>query len=235
AFGGAGPLLGPLLARELGIREVIVPVAPAAFSAWGMLSAEVTVDASRTELRRLDAFAGGELDGRFGELAGEAAASLVAQGIPPADVLLEHQLDLRYEGQEHSLPLAIGLPVDPAAVRAAFDCEHERRYGHLMEAAVQILALRVRGTARPAHPELARVAPASGPVERARVAARPAWCFAAGAEVDFGVYDRALLGAGDFLSGPAIVDEGTSTTVVMSDQAVRVDDHGQLLVTEVAT
>ena len=72
-------------------------------------------------------------------------------------------------------------------------------------------------------------------VERARVATRPAWCFAAGVEVDFGVYDRALLGADDFMSGPAIVDEGTSTTVVMSDQAVRVDDHGQLLVTEVET
>jgi N-methylhydantoinase A len=230
AFGGAGPLLGPLLARELGISEVIVPVAPAAFSAWGMLSAEVTVDCSRTELRRLDAFELGELDGRFSELEQEATSSLVGQAVPAADVLLERQLDLRYEGQEHSIPLLVAAPANIGVIRADFEREHERRYGHVMDSAVQVLAARVRGTAKPAHPEMAIIAPAEGPVERARVSTRTAWCSARDAEAVFSVYDRSLLGAGDSFPGPAIVDEGTSTTVLMSDQVARVDDHGQLLV-----
>jgi N-methylhydantoinase A len=99
-----------------------------------------------------------------------------------------------------------------------------------MDSPVQVLAARVRGAARPADVELARVAPAGGPVAEALLGQRRAWCFARESEAAFAVYDRDRLRAGHAFGGPAIVDEGTSTTVVMSDQSVRVDDHGQLLV-----
>jgi N-methylhydantoinase A/oxoprolinase/acetone carboxylase beta subunit len=230
AFGGAGPLLGPLLARELSIREVIVPVAPAAFSAWGMLSAEIVDDFSLTQLRRLDSFDGGQMDELFLDLEEDVRASLAAQGVAPEDALLERQLDLRYEGQEHSLPLTLGDSFDVGRVRAAFEEEHDLRYGHVMDSPVQVLAVRVRGSARPAEIELARIDPAGGLVADAVLGRRSAWCFAREAESEFVVYDRQLLGGGHSFAGPAIVDEGTSTTILMSDQRVRVDDHGQLLI-----
>jgi N-methylhydantoinase A len=232
AFGGAGPLLGPLLARELSIREVIVPVAPAAFSAWGMLSAEIVDDFSLTQLRRLDSFDGVELDELFRELEQEARDSLAAQGVAPGDAQLERQLDLRYDGQEHSLPLTVRDSFDLERVRVAFEEEHDLRYGHVMDSPVQVLAVRVRGSARPAEIELAGIDRADRPIADAVRSARSAWCFAREAQVEFVVYDRQLLGAGHGFDGPAIVDEGTSTTIVMSDQRVRVDDHGQLLVSQ---
>jgi N-methylhydantoinase A len=230
AYGGAGPLLGPLLARELSIREVIVPVAPAAFSAWGMLSAEIVDDFSLTQLRRLDSFDSAQLDELFRGLEQDAGASLAAQGVEPEDALVERQLDLRYEGQEHSLPLTLHHSFDHPRVRAAFEKEHDLRYGHVMDSPVQVLAVRVRGSARPAEIELARIDRADRPIADAVRSTRSAWCFARERQVEFVVYDRQLLGAGHTFDGPAIVDEGTSTTIVMSDQRVRVDDHGQLLV-----
>lgn len=233
-FGGAGPLIGPLLARELGIRETIVPVAPAAFSAWGMLAAEVTDDFSRTQLRLVGDFEGNELEDVFTELEERARQSLEAQQIAPEDVLLERYLDLRYLGQEHSLSLPLLEADDRAAVERAFQTEHKRRYGHTIDSPIQILSVRVRGAGRPARVELAICERGDGGADGARTGERDAWCFAAGAWVPFALFDRTRLRAGDSLLGPAIVDEGTSTTIVMSDQEVLVDEYGQLLIRQEA-
>jgi N-methylhydantoinase A len=223
-------MIGPLLARELEIREVIVPVAPAAFSAWGMLSAEIVDDFARTELRRLDELGPDTAEALFAALEAEARGSLAAQAVPADAVVLERQLDLRYEGQEHSLPLTLDGRFDADGVRAAFEREHELRYGHVMDAPVQVLTARVRGAARAPDVRLERAAAAAGPVADALLGRRRAWCFARAGEVEFAVYERGRLGAGHAFAGPAIVDEGTSTTVVMSDQSVQVDEYGQLLV-----
>jgi N-methylhydantoinase A len=228
AFGGAGPLLGPLLSRELDIREVIVPVAPAAFSAWGMLSSEIVDDFSQTELRQLPAFDADMIEERFESLERWARASLAEQGIAEPDHVLERQLDLRYEGQEHSLPLPLAGSFEAEAVRRAFEAEHELRYGHVMDSPVQVLTTRVRASARPTEVELAPLATGDEPASVALMGSRTAWCFARGEAIDFAIYDRRALRAGHAVSGPAIVDEGTSTTIVMSDQSVRVDQFGQL-------
>jgi N-methylhydantoinase A len=237
AFGGAGPLLGPLLARELGVGEVIVPVAPAAFSAWGMLGAEIVHYAGRTELRPVEEFGEGELEAVLVELEGRAREALAAQGVAGDEVACQRQLDLRYQGQEHHLSIPVDASLDPAALRTAFAAEHERRYGHVMDAPVQVLNARVRAGARPPRVELAEAAVTNGSSRDAKwqdggalLGQREAWCFARGARVPFAVYDRGRLGAGDELAGPVIVDEGTSTTVVMSDQRVRVDAWGQLVI-----
>lgn len=229
AFGGAGPLIGPLLARELEIAEVIVPAAPAAFSAAGMLAAEIADDFSKTELRRLDEFDPHELEAVFAQLERDARRSLAAQGVEETSVLLQRQLDLRYEGQEHSLPLPLVGAFDISSVRHLFEAEHDLRYGHVMDAPVQILNLRVRGTARAIDLPLARVQSGRTGVEAARMATRSAWCFARSEQLDFAVYERSLLAASHSIVGPAIVDEGTSTTILMSDQVLEVDDHGHLL------
>ena len=80
-FGGACLLLGPLLARELDIRELVVPIAPSVFSALGMLAAEVTDDHSLTALRPLSGFSLEELEQHFVELEERAAAALEEQGV----------------------------------------------------------------------------------------------------------------------------------------------------------
>ncbi|MFY1694637.1 hydantoinase/oxoprolinase family protein [Solwaraspora sp. WMMA2101] len=237
AFGGAGPLLAPLLAREMGIREVVVPFAPSGFSAWGMLSADIVDDFSRTVLATLDADAPegsvdlAALESTFVEVEAEAVASLVEQGVDAASAVLERQLELRYLGQEHSLIVTIGTDLDSAAIRAAFTELHRTRYGHAMSNRLQILNLRVRGIGRTTRPELHRPSAGDGDPARALLGHRYAFDFGTREVVPFAVYDRSKLAPGDRFAGPALVDEGTSTTVVPSGQYVEVDPHGYLLVT----
>ncbi|WP_062356649.1 hydantoinase/oxoprolinase family protein [Herbidospora yilanensis] len=228
AFGGAGPLLAPLLAREMGIREVVVPFAPSGFSAWGMLSADIVGDFSRTVMATLDDIDLAELDERFGEVEAEAVASLKEQGVPADLAILERQLELRYLGQEHTLTVPVGRELDAETVRVTFEELHRARYGHAMDNRLQILNLRVRGIGRADRPELVRPPRREGELAPRR---RQAYDFGVRALTSFAVYDRADLAPGDAFAGPALVDEGTSTTVVPSGQRVEVDEFGHLLVT----
>jgi N-methylhydantoinase A len=227
AFGGAGPLLAPLLAREMGIGEVLVPFAPSGFSAWGMLSADIVNDFSRTVMTTLDADLAA-LEPLFSETEAEALASLTAQGVPAGDGVLERQFELRYLGQEHSLMVTVGSTLDADAVRTAFDEVHHARYGHTMSNPLQILNLRVRGIGRTSRPALPTIEAGGTAAPRTH---RDAFDFGTRQIVPFAVYDRADLRAGQTFPGPALVDEGTSTTVVPSGQRVTVDEHGYLLVT----
>ena len=228
AFGGAGPLLAPLLAREMGIGEVLVPFAPSGFSAWGMLSADIVNDFSRTVMTTLDGADLAALEPLFKETEAEAIASLTAQGVPAGDGVLERQFELRYLGQEHSLMVTVGSTLDAGAVRTAFDEVHHARYGHTMSNPLQILNLRVRGIGRTSRPELPLAGKGGEATPRTH---RDAYDFGTRAVASFAVYDRSDLKAGNTFPGPALVDEGTSTTVVPSGQRVTVDDHGYLLVT----
>jgi N-methylhydantoinase A len=231
AFGGAGPLLASLLAREMGIEEVIVPIAPGGFSAWGMLSADVVNDYSRTDLRNLEDVPADELEALFAAITSEASRSLLEQGITPAHAALERQLELRYLGQEHAIIVDVGDRVDHASVRANFEEAFHARYGHVMESTpVQILNVRVRGIGRSHRPELSRLPDGDGNAERALIEHRDAYCFDRRERVAFAVYERQRLAPGDQIQGPAIIDEGTSTTVVHSEQSVAVDEYGHLLI-----
>jgi len=232
AFGGAGPLVAPLLAREMGVAEVIVPFAPSGFSAWGMLSADVVTDFSRTRIEILDRADAFSLAQDLDRVGGLALESLTEQGIAPADAELERQLELRYLGQEHALAVTVGGgAIDTAAVRAAFDDLHRLRYGHALANEVQILTLRVRGIGRTARPQLHTSERVGPDPSAAFVKTRSAFDFGSRTLADFAVYDRSRLQPGHSFAGPALVDEGTSTTVVHSGQRVTVEDHGYLLIT----
>jgi N-methylhydantoinase A len=99
------------------------------------------------------------------------------------------------------------------------------------DAPVQILNIRVRGIGHSQPPELLRLPPGEDDTTRALVGRRPAYCFDTRAQVDFAAYRRQLLSPGDRVQGPAIIDEGTSTTVVHSSQSLSVDEYGHLLIT----
>jgi N-methylhydantoinase A len=234
-FGGAGPMLGPLLARELGIRELVVPIAPSVFSALGMLAAEVTDDRSRTALRQLSSFSLEELEQHFVELEERATASLEGQGVPATRVVCERTLDLRYQGQEHWLSLPVPAPLDIDVLTRAFHSEHEVRYGHVIDSPLQILNVRVRGRAQIDPVPLRRIEVGNGDPSQAMLRQRDAWCFALSEQTSFDVFERALLRANDVVHGPSLIEEGTTTTLVMSDQQAAVDPFGNLIVTARST
>lgn len=239
AFGGAGPMLSPLLAREMGIPEVIVPTSPGAFSAWGMLMADLAVNAARTVICAAEPASGERLEAVYGELEQQVRDALVQQDVEEGRQIVVRSMELRYVGQEHALELRIdgtmsgpGGTLDLAEIRSRFDDRHRQRYGHATADDVEVVALRVQGTGRMEKPALAAVRtvePVEPPAPKAQ-REREAYCFAGRRMVPFQVLTRDALRAGQTIHGPAIVEEGTCTTVFYSDQRATVDRYGQLII-----
>lgn len=210
AFGGAGPLLGPLLGRELGVAATVVPRFPAAFSALGMLMTDLTEDVAATVLTPLEAL--DDLAPLIAELRARAAEVL-----PGAELVT--RLDLRYRGQEHALAVELGPDL-----AERFGALHLERHGHRMDEPCEIVTVRVRAVGRVAQPELPRL----GPVTSQPPTTREAYDVATGRVVPFAVHRRESLAPR--VEGPAIVQEPTATTVLFGDQALTVDDFGQLVI-----
>ncbi|HVW69767.1 MAG TPA: hydantoinase/oxoprolinase family protein [Steroidobacteraceae bacterium] len=229
AFGGAGPLIAPMIAREIGAVEVIVPNVPAAFSAWGMLMSDLVFEVSQTDIRPLDGRAWPQIEAGFVQLEAQALALLAEQGVPGPDRGTERLLECRYAGQEHSIAVAAPSGTTADEVVRRFNELHAQRYGHSLTAVVQASTLRVRSIGRLEKPPLEQRAAAESPQIEPR-SIRDAYCFAKRAFRRFGVYARESLAPGHVISGPAIVDEGTSTTVIHSDQRLAVDAYGNLLI-----
>lgn len=231
AYGGAGPMFVPLVAREMDVREVIVPQAPAGFSAWGMLMTDLVQEYSETCVGLLEHVGLDNLRGIMQRLARQANDDLDRGGFAPADRTIEYAAALRYFGQEHTLDTTLEEGDDLASLCRRFDALHKQRYGHTMTDPVQIVHVRVRGIGRTPRPELRTIPPriAGTPMPRAN---RKAFCFAHRAMVDFAVYDRDELREGDVAPGPAIVEEATTTLVFFSDQSASVDKYGHLFITK---
>jgi N-methylhydantoinase A len=233
AFGGAGPMLGPMLAREMGIATTVIPQVPAAFSAFGMLMTDLQHEFSATILRPLDEDTLGQLERVIDAFTGQGHAALLAQEVKDEDRQFTRSLDVRYRGQEHSLAIELRDGDTAADVEHRFHDMHQARHGHAMPERAEILAVRVRATGLLPKPGLPSIAAASEPARPS--GSRAAFDVATGRPAGFPVYQRHDLLAGHQLSGPAIVEEGTATTVFFGDQRLRVDEAGQLVITSAAS
>lgn len=229
AFGGAGPMLGPLLAREMGIATTVIPPVPAAFSAFGMLMTDLQHEFSATILRPLTEDTLSQLRPMIDAFTEQGHAALLAQEVKETDRRFSCSLDVRYRGQEHSLPIELGHADTARDIECRFHELHRARHGHAMPEPTEILTLRVRATGNLPKPALPPISSAGGPAEPTD--SRRAFDAATGRFTAFPVYQRAQLLGGHQLEGPAIVEEGTATTVFFADQQLRVDDFGHLLIT----
>ncbi|MEV4799605.1 hydantoinase/oxoprolinase family protein [Nonomuraea sp. NPDC049421] len=228
AFGGAGPMHAAFIARELGISEVVVPRFPGAFSAWGMLEADVRRDLTDPYFRPQGVLDGGDMSQRLVALEREALDALDAQGVPEERRRVEHAVDMRYEGQDYTLTIPLRDATEPAqagfleCVAARYAEAHTSRYGHATpEAPVEFVLLRSTGFG--SFPRTA--APAAG-------AEAPQEAGVRDVIFDGEVHRTPVLrrsGLDGELTGPAIVVEETATTVVPPGCLASVDDNGFLI------
>jgi len=227
AYGGAGPLHAALIAAELGMSRVIVPPLPGNFSAFGLLVADVRHDEVRTRVTRTADVPFAELQRLFGELTARARARLEKDGFAPAAMRFEASLDLRYVGQAFELPVPFtGVLASMADVDRAFHAAYEARYAHATADPVEIVTLRVSGYGVGAKPSLPRARDA-GSVPSARVDERPVLFDAVPMATT--VYARELLPAGGVVTGPALVEEPGTTTVVPPGVRAAMDPHANLV------
>lgn len=229
AYGGAGPMFVPLLAREIGVDEVLVPQAPSVFSAWGMLMADVVYDFSQTHIAVLDDIELSTFEEEFAELETEGRETLSEEGIDIDRQHLERTVEMRYFGQEHTVEVDAADVTSLEELADRFETQHESRYGHTMDDLVQAVHLRVRAIGENDKPSLDRGEPRTGDLES--VNTRKAYCFAVDEFVDFHVFKRGELAPGDVIEGPAVVTEPTTSLVFHSDQTAEVDEYGHIIIT----
>ena len=235
AFGGAGPMHAAFIAREIGVTEVVVPRFPGAFSAWGMLEADVRRDFTRQFFATSADLDTSALASVLDAQRDRAAAALAEQGIGGHQRRVSHGLDMRYESQDYTLTVPIldtdevTAPGFVAALERRFAEMHEERYGHATPGApCQLVTVRTTG-----HGTVARTPEAEAEPTEDASSAPPVVRDVVfdGVAHPTTVVDRARLPIGTELAGPTIVLEDTATTVVPPEAVLRVDRTGFLIIT----
>jgi N-methylhydantoinase A len=239
AFGGSGPVHGCRLAQALGIPRVILPAAAGVTAAIGLLSAEVRFDVARTYQRRVEDLDPLRLTAIYDEMAEQACAVVrdSTRGGTADDsaraITLVRSADARYVGQGYELnvPVPAGS-LDPAALarlRASFDEIYAARYGYANpREPVEVVTWKLSAVGGAPRVALAKQQPRSG--EGARKGVRRAYFPEVPGYLECPIYDRHALPAGITLTGPAIVEERESTTVLPPGVEAVVDEYASLLV-----
>jgi N-methylhydantoinase A len=231
AFGGAGPLHANDVARDLGIKRIVIPPNPGILCAEGLLGSDLVADLVQPSLAAFAADAPDLLNTARAALRERAEAWFAAESVEPADRRAAWSVDLRYAGQNFELSVPFeDVDFDPArasAARRQFDMSHEHAYGFAQpEEPVEIVGMRVKLTGVLAKPPLpkAGAAAAAAPVGARRVAfAKDDWR-------ETPVYRRGDLTVGAELTGPAVIEQMDSMLLLFPDDRARTDEWGNLVI-----
>jgi 5-oxoprolinase (ATP-hydrolysing) len=229
AFGAAAGQHACAVARELGIRQVLIHPDAGVLSALGAGLADVTRHRScGIELALSSeslAYACGQLD----VLERDTVAEVREEGVPPDRITANRSLDLRYRGVDSYL--TIPWPTD-GGFADAFATAHRQRYGYIhRDRPLEILAARVEVVGRVADP----LPPSERRPKRTPSTGKRVQAYFDGARCETPLFERSALEAGNFITGPAIVAENLATTVIDPDWEAAVLSGGELLLTDKAS
>ena len=212
SYGGGGPLHCCALAHELSIPTVVIPPEPGNFSATGMLLADARIDTSNTFVGILGEKSVAAMAKSFATMEKESVAALTAE-FGAGQIFFEHHAEMRYRGQRHNIKVPVSGLRDADQIRAAFERDYKRRYGHAdAKAPVEYQAVHLSVFARLKQPDIARLP---------RTAAKPQlphlrriFIGGAGGWLEAGIFQRDALEPGFSAVGPAVIEEYGSTTVI---------------------
>jgi N-methylhydantoinase A len=225
-FGGAGPVHGAALMKEVGIKTLLVPESPGVLCAMGCVMADVRYDLSQTLERRADEMTAKEMADILGQQRAAGEAQVRDSDAKVARVAVTHFADMAYLGQIHSLRVPIGAGWSPPRVVAAFNEAYKREYGNTLgDIPCMIVSLKTVVQGLREHVKRSLPAPKAAPAPQAEGARKVHF----GKWFDTPVYKRAALKPGMTLTGPAIIEQADTTTVIEPDMKARVDAYGNLL------
>ena len=236
AFGGAGPMHACSTAEELDIETVLMPEMPGIFSAWGMLQSDIRQDLSRTMQCTVSTADLAEMKAKFTKMMGEAMALLAKQHITREQAEFVRSADMRYQGQEYTVRVNfVDEEVNQESIRRltdAFHQLHQQIYGHSNPAGeVEIVTLRLVGLGRLGKIQKKKSALTSTaspePVKNLKA-------IFYGKEYDAGIYQRGDLISGQSFTGPAIIEEFTTTSVIPPNWRVTIDPYRNMVVNRIS-
>lgn len=235
AHGGSGPMMAPFIARELEIGKIIVPGIPSGnFSAWGLLMSDLRHDLVQTRVLRLDTQEVHEvIDATFRSLEEEMLELFRRENVSLEVITLIRDCDMRYYGQEHTIKVGVmngrlsGNDINELA--AQFHTVHQKEFGFRLDSPVEVVNLHVAGIARVRKPALTEREPQGRTLSKARKMEREVYW----GKMDFQrtpVYEKDLLPIGEVISGPAVIEEPTSTIIVSDEFDFSADKFGNVVI-----
>ena len=235
AFGGSGPIHAAGLAKELLIRQVIVPPLPGLFSTLGLLFSGVEHHDVRSCLLSGETLNANALEGIKTEMQHNMLAQFQTEGYPDDQVSLNCSVDVRFKGQASEIRIAVEdehfTETTVGALYTTFETEHERLYGHRSDPdnPVEVVAVRLIGQAG-----LRGQQGVLNPAERlgSRVSSREAYFGAPWGTIDTPVISRHNLGE-EGTTGPLLIDEYDSTIVLPPDYRGYLDSDGNILMSPI--
>ena len=237
ACGGAGSLHACSVARELGMKNVIVPLNPGALCAVGLVNTDLMYDYSKTEMQLSTRVNLDILDRDYAALEKEAYEKLLADNMAPEDIIIQRVADCRYEGQGYEMRVpVVGGHVTKDTIekmKESFHAVHKRQFGRsYRDVAVEIVNIRVIGTGKIEDLTPLKIARGTGSPEEAAVGERRVTFKADGRPKHYmsKIYDRNLLRAGDEIPGPAIINQMDTTIVIEPGCVGHVNDYGIIII-----
>ncbi|AOL17455.1 5-oxoprolinase [Sulfolobus sp. A20] len=232
AYGGSGPMFAPFIAEELDIKKVIVPfVPPGVFSAWGMLVADIRHDLVKTELVRIDKEdAIDKINSIFDELEKKILQVFASEGFNINDVVMFREAEMRYYGQSHTVKVNVmnGELGDKEIKEIVnkFHLQHEATYSFKSDSPIEIVNFRVYGIIKARKvPLLKRKLNGNSVKETTRNV------FINGRYEEFKVYDKSTLPTRYKVPGPAVLEDPTSTIIILKGQRGEIDEYGNVIIT----
>jgi N-methylhydantoinase A len=228
AFGGAGPLHGGALIREVGVSTMLVPQYPGVLCALGCAYADLRYDISQTVEKRIDAIDPAQLATIFERQRAQAQTQVKESQVPVDSVVLSHAADMAYAGQIHSLRVSVQPGMSQCELEQAFIEAYRTQFGNtLQDIPVVLVNLRTVAVGSRSSTAAARAKAQASSATPKPIGRRPVhfarW-------YDTPVYHRDDLLPGMAFEGPAIIEQKDTTTVVEPDMTLVVDPHSNLLV-----
>jgi len=235
AFGGGGPMHAGKIVLDLGIPSLLIPFAPGVTSALGLLMSDVKHDYVRSKLAPLKGLDPNEINRLFSQLIEQARQELRAEGFNESEMEIEASVDLRYAGQGYELtvpsPSPPLKPEDLDLLRQRFDSQHEQAHGHKAETEpVELVSLRLVSLGLVPQARLSPAAASGRKVEAARTGERKIFFGQEHGLLDCQIYSRELLEPGHAVSGPAVIEQMDTTTVIHPEQEAFVDSYRNMMV-----
>ena len=236
SFGGAGPMHACALAEELHISNIVVPLNPGLFSAFGLLAADFTSSIVKAIMKMVKDIELSEVETIFEELQAKGVETLESQKVSSNNIMFLRQLDMRYFGQGYELTIPVPVPLNVeefSKVAESFHNKHEAIYGYSMrEENVELVNARVMAIGMVTKPRLAEQRLFNEqPSKEALLTTRDVFFEKYNNYVKCPIFIREKLRSGNQISGPAVIEQYDSTTVIYPDWKAKVDKFGNLLLT----
>lgn len=234
--GGTAAIHAVCIAQELRIPRVVIPLIPGTFSALGLITADARYDIFRSYVSRASQADPGQMQEIYREMVEEGLRKIGELGFRKGEILLKHEVAMRYVGQAHEVTFEVPLKqrIDHKFIKKLEEMFHDRHqhlFGHSsVNSPTEFVTLSVSATGPITKGQMFEIEKGSTSVDQARKKNREVYFEELNGYVDCPTFERFLLKAGNIVTGPAIVEQMDTTIVIPPEQKANVDKFGNIII-----